>query len=57
MFERIAMEASNLARINKSTTINAREIQSAVRLLLTGKMCKQAIAVGTMAMVRYISTQ
>lgn len=57
MFERIAMEASNLAHLNKSATINSREIQTAVRLLLTGKMCEQAIAEGTMALVRYISTK
>lgn len=57
MFERIAMEASNLARQNKSTTINSREIQTAVRLLLTGEMRERAIAEGTMAMVRYISTK
>ncbi|KAK7797520.1 hypothetical protein U0070_005998 [Myodes glareolus] len=57
MFERIAMEASNLVRQNKSTTINSREIQTAVRLLLTGEMRERAIAEGTMAMVRYISTK
>ncbi|XP_075812996.1 uncharacterized protein LOC142840293 [Microtus pennsylvanicus] len=57
MFERIATEASNLARLNNSTTINSREIQSAVRLLLPGEMCNRAIAEGTMAMLRYISTK
>lgn len=57
MFERIATEASNLARLNNSTTINSREIQSAVRLLLPREMCNRAIAEGTMAMLRYISTK
>ncbi|XP_041492733.1 late histone H2B.L4-like [Microtus oregoni] len=57
MFERIVTEASNLARLNNSTTINSREIQSAVRLLLPGEMCDRAIAEGTMAMLRYISTK
>lgn len=57
MFERIATEASNLARINSSTTINSREIQSAVRLLLPREMCDRAVAEGTMAMLRYISTK
>ncbi|XP_059107084.1 late histone H2B.L4-like [Peromyscus eremicus] len=57
MFERIANEASNLARQNKSSTINSREIQTAVCLLLPGKICKQAVAEGTMALVRYISSK
>uniref|UniRef100_A0A8C8UBK8 Core Histone H2A/H2B/H3 domain-containing protein n=1 Tax=Peromyscus maniculatus bairdii TaxID=230844 RepID=A0A8C8UBK8_PERMB len=57
MFERIANEASNLARQNKSSTINSREIQTAVRLLLPGKICKQAVSEGTMALVRYISSK
>ncbi|OBS69358.1 hypothetical protein A6R68_02101 [Neotoma lepida] len=57
MFERIATEASNLIRQNRSTTINSREIQTAVRLLLPGEICKLAIAEGTMALVRYISNK
>ncbi|XP_034340554.1 histone H2B type 1-A-like [Arvicanthis niloticus] len=54
MFERIASEASFLARQIGSSTINSREIQTAVCLLLPGDLCKQAVSEGTMAMVRYI---
>ncbi|XP_052027849.1 histone H2B type 1-B-like [Apodemus sylvaticus] len=57
MFERIASEASFLARQNRSPTINSREIQTAVRLLLPGELCRRAVAEGTMAMVRYISSK
>lgn len=57
MFERIASEASFLARQARSSTINSREIQTAVRLLLPGELCKHAISEGTMAMVRYISNK
>ncbi|XP_044090640.1 late histone H2B.L4-like [Neovison vison] len=42
MFERIADEASRLARSTKRTTITSREIQTAVRLLLPGEMGKCA---------------
>lgn len=55
MFERITSEASFLVRRSRSSTINSREIQTAVRLLLTGELCKHAVTEGTMAMVRYIS--
>src|SRR5512146_2349078 len=34
IFERIAAEASRLARYNKKPTITSREIQTAVRLIL-----------------------
>ncbi|XP_050997814.1 histone H2B-like [Acomys russatus] len=57
MFERIASEARLLACRTKSPTINSREIQTAVRLLLPGKMCKRAVAKATMAMIRYISSE
>ena len=37
IFERIAGEASKLAKYNKRSTISSREIQTAVRLLLPGE--------------------
>uniref|UniRef100_A0A8C6GM94 H2B.W histone 2 n=1 Tax=Mus spicilegus TaxID=10103 RepID=A0A8C6GM94_MUSSI len=57
MFERIASEASFLARQARNSTINSREIQTAIRLLLPGELCRRAVAEGTMAMVRYISNK
>ncbi|KAI0065373.1 histone-fold-containing protein, partial [Artomyces pyxidatus] len=47
IFERIAVEASNLAKINKKSTLSSREIQTAVRLILPGELSKHAISEGT----------
>ena len=41
VFERIALEASKLVRYNKKHTLSAREIQSAVKLLLPGELAKR----------------
>ena len=43
IFERIALEASKLVRYNKKHTLSAREVQSAVKLLLPGELAKHAI--------------
>ncbi|KAJ4136684.1 histone H2B, partial [Fusarium falciforme] len=47
IFERIATEASKLAAYNKKSTISAREIQTAVRLILPGELAKHAVSEGT----------
>ena len=49
VFERIALEASKLVRYNKKHTLSAREIQSAVKLLLPGDLDKHAIIEGAKA--------
>ena len=49
VFERIALEASKLMRYNKKHTLSAREIQSAVKLLLPGELAKHAIIEGAKA--------
>ena len=49
VFERIALEASKLVRYNKKHTLSAREIQSAVKLLLPGELAKRAIIEGAKA--------
>ena len=49
VFERIALEASKLVRYNKNHTLSAREIQSAVKLLLPGELAKRAIIEGAKA--------
>ena len=43
IFERIATEASKLAAYNKKSTISAREIQTAVRLILPGELAKHCL--------------
>ncbi|THF94165.1 hypothetical protein TEA_004428 [Camellia sinensis var. sinensis] len=43
IFEKLAQEASRLARYNKKPTITSREIQTAVRLVLPGELAKHAV--------------
>lgn len=46
LFDRIAIEASKLVRYNKKHTLTAREIQSAVKLLIPGELGRHAIIEG-----------
>jgi len=48
-FERIALESSKLVRYNKKHTLSAREVQSAVKLLLPGELARHAIIEGAKA--------
>ena len=54
-FERVASEASRLARYNHSKTMTSREIQTAVRLVLPGELAKHAVSEGTKAVTKYSS--
>ncbi|XP_041052095.1 late histone H2B.L4-like [Carcharodon carcharias] len=56
IFECIASEASHLIHYNKRRTISAREIQSAVRLMLPGELAKLAISEGTKAVTKYTNS-
>jgi histone H2B len=53
IFERIAVEAANLVRINGGKTLSSREIQTAVRLILPGELAKHAVSEGTKAVTKY----
>ena len=57
IFERIANEASRLAKLNKKATVSSREIQTAVRLLLPGELAKHAVSEGTKAVTKYTSSK
>ena len=57
LFERIAAEASRLARYYKRSTITSREIQTSVRLLLPGELAKHAVSEGTKAVTKYTSSK
>ena len=46
LFDRISIEASKLVRYNKKHTLTAREIQSAVKLLIPGELGRHAIIEG-----------
>ncbi|EFO14422.1 histone H2B 2 [Loa loa] len=56
VFERVATEASRLAHYSKRSTISAREIQTAVRLILPGELAKHAVSEGTKAVTKYMSS-
>ena len=55
IFEKIATEASKLARYNKKPTVTSREIQTAVRLILPGELAKHAVSEGTKAVTKFTS--
>nr|XP_012422746.1 PREDICTED: histone H2B, sperm-like [Odobenus rosmarus divergens] len=52
IFERIAEEASRLARFTKRSTITTRDIQTAVRLVLPGEIGKHAVSEAIKAVIR-----
>ncbi|XP_041054655.1 late histone H2B.L4-like [Carcharodon carcharias] len=57
IFERITDEASRLVHYTRWQTISSREIQSAIHLLLPGKLDKLAVSEGTKALTKYTSTK
>ena len=56
LFERLASEASRLAKYNKRRTLSSREVQTAVRLLLPGELAKHAVSEGTKAVTKYTAS-
>nr|CCC94114.1 unnamed protein product [Trypanosoma congolense IL3000]CCC94115.1 putative histone H2B [Trypanosoma congolense IL3000] len=50
LFERIASEAASIVRANRKRTLGARELQTAVRLVLPADLAKHAMAEGTRAL-------
>ena len=53
VFDRIASEASRLAKYTKRATLSSREIQTAVRLVLPGELAKHAVSEGTKAVTKF----
>ena len=53
LFERIAAEATAVCRYSGKTTLQSREIQTAVRLVLPGELAKHAVSEGTKATTKY----
>ncbi|CAL9097808.1 hypothetical protein MUK42_25168 [Musa troglodytarum] len=56
IFEKLAAEASRLARYNKKPTITSREVQTSVRLVLPGELAKHAVSEGTKAVTKFTSS-
>jgi histone H2B len=57
IFERLATEGGRLARCNRRRTISAKEIQTAVKLVLPGELSKHAVSEGMKAVAKYSSTE
>ncbi|NXC03292.1 H2B3 protein, partial [Orthonyx spaldingii] len=57
MFEQLVSKSSRLVQDNHCATITSREVQRAVRLLLSGKLAKHTVAEGTRAITKYTSSK
>ena len=55
MFEKIAVQAAELCRISKKSTLSAREVQAAVKLVMNGELSKHAIIEGAKAVNKIAS--
>lgn len=53
LYMRIATQAVTLMRYNNRSTLSARDIQAAARLVLPEELARHAISEGTKAIVRY----
>jgi histone H2B len=53
MFETITMQGSAVARMNNRKTVQAKEIETAVRLILPEELSRIALAEGTRALTKY----
>ena len=53
-FDRIAVEAGNIVKYNKKSTMNARAIQCACKLVLPGALSKHAETEATKAVNKYM---
>ena len=52
-FERLATEAGKLCKMNKKHTMDARAVQTAVRLVFPGELAKHAMSEGTKAVTKF----
>ena len=56
-FDRLASEAGQLCKINKKHTMDARAVQTAVRLVFPGELAKHAMSEGTKAVTKFNSSR
>lgn len=56
IFDRLTSEATRLASYTKKKTLSSREIQTAVRLVLSGELAKHAVSQGTKAVTYFTSS-
>ena len=53
IFERIAVESTNLVRYQKKVTLSSKDIQAAVQLILPGDLANHAVNEGVRALQKY----
>lgn len=51
IFDKIAVESAKLSKQNGTSTISSREVQTSVKLLLSGELAKHAVTEGTRVVV------
>ncbi|KAL9422417.1 hypothetical protein AB3S75_034648 [Citrus x aurantiifolia] len=56
IFEKLASEASRLARYKKKPTITSQEILTVVRLVLPSQLAKHVVSEGTKAVIKFASS-
>ena len=63
LFDRVSTEAARLAmrrknsKGRKTSTMDSRDVQTAVRLILPGELAKHAVSEGTKAITKYIASK
>ena len=57
VFEKIATEGGRLCGYNRKQTLSAREIQTAIRLVLPGELAKHATSEGVKAIAKFTSSK
>lgn len=57
MEERLAVEAGNVTRYSRKSTMSSREVQTAVRILFPAGLAKHAVSDGSKAVQKYTSSQ
>ena len=56
IFEKIARDAGELARVYGKRTLSSRDLQTAARMLLPGELSKRAVTHGTKAVAKYTTS-
>ena len=56
-FERLAAEAGKLCKMNNKHTMDARAVQTSVRLVFPGELAKHAVSEGTKAVTKFNSSR
>lgn len=50
-----SLSIHSVSRINKCKTLRSRDIQTATRLVISGELCKHAVAEANKAITKYVA--